>query len=81
MRCIVRREHAVAYIKRGPSLEQFADKVEFAVVPDNTISGAYDAALEGATYVVHIAGVWPMPVRLNRELTYGTHCLIDVSSR
>jgi nucleoside-diphosphate-sugar epimerase len=35
--------------------------VEFAYVPDNTTPGAYDKALEGTKYVIHIAGVWPKP--------------------
>jgi len=61
VRCIVRREDAIATIKGGPSLQQYADRVEFAVVTDNTASGSYDAALAGARYVVHIAGVWPKP--------------------
>ncbi|KAF2677841.1 NAD(P)-binding protein [Lentithecium fluviatile CBS 122367] len=61
VRCVVRREEAIATISAGPSLQQFAELVEYAVVPDNTMKGAYDAALIDATYVVHIAGVWPKP--------------------
>jgi nucleoside-diphosphate-sugar epimerase len=61
VRCIVRREDAIAAIRSGPSLKPYADRVAFAVVPDNTASGAYEAALAGVQYVVHIAGVWPKP--------------------
>jgi nucleoside-diphosphate-sugar epimerase len=61
VRCVVRREDAIAAIKSGPSLKPYTDRVEFALVPDNTASGAYDAALAGVQYVVHIAGVWPKP--------------------
>jgi hypothetical protein len=50
------------YISRGLSLQYFADKVDYAIVPDNTVPGAYMKALEGADCVVHIAGVWPKPV-------------------
>lgn len=31
------------------------------MVPDNAVDGAYDEAFADAKYVVHIAGVWPLP--------------------
>jgi hypothetical protein len=62
VRCIVRREAAVTTIKSGPSVQQYLDHLDFALVPDNTVEGAYDEALVDAKYVVHIAGAWPMPV-------------------
>lgn len=62
VRCIVRREDAIAVIKSGPSLQQYLDRIEFAVVPDNAIEGAYNDALTDVKYVVHIAGAWPLPV-------------------
>jgi hypothetical protein len=43
-------------------MKQFAGEIEYAIVPDNTVPGAYNKALEGAKYVIHIAGVWPQPV-------------------
>ncbi|PVI05009.1 NAD(P)-binding protein [Periconia macrospinosa] len=61
VRCIVRREDVVETIKAGPSIQQYAGKVQYAVVPDNTVPGAYDTAFEGATKVLHVAGVWPKP--------------------
>ncbi|KAF2106871.1 hypothetical protein BDV96DRAFT_590122 [Lophiotrema nucula] len=61
VRCIVRREDAISEIKAGPSLKKFADKVEYAIVPDNTLPGAYDKALKEVDFVVHVAGVWPKP--------------------
>lgn len=64
VRCIVRREDAIAVIKSGPSVQDFLDRIEFATVSDNAIPGAYDNALIGAKYVVHIAGAWPLPVRI-----------------
>lgn len=42
-------------------MQQYLDNLEFAVVPDNAADGAYDAAFKGVKYVVHIAGVWPLP--------------------
>lgn len=61
VRCIVRREDAIATIRSGPSVQLHLDKLEYAVVPDNAVEGAYDEAFAAARYVVHIAGVWPLP--------------------
>ena len=61
MRCIVRREDAFATIKSGPSVQPHLANLEVAVVPDNAADGAYDKAFAGVRYVVHIAGVWPLP--------------------
>ncbi|KAJ4340936.1 hypothetical protein N0V95_007368 [Ascochyta clinopodiicola] len=61
VRCIVRRENAIATIKSGPSVQPYLDHLEFAIVPDNAIDGAYDEAFANVSYVVHVAGVWPLP--------------------
>ncbi|KAF2996054.1 hypothetical protein E8E13_003421 [Curvularia kusanoi] len=61
VKCIVRREEAVATIRSGPSVQQYLAHLEFAIVPDNVADGAYDEAFAGVQYVVHIAGVWPLP--------------------
>ncbi|KAF1961942.1 NAD(P)-binding protein [Byssothecium circinans] len=61
VRCIVRREDAIAIIHAGPSLQEYTAQLEYAIVPDNTAPDAYDSVLKGARYVVHIAGVWPKP--------------------
>lgn len=61
VRCIVRREDAIATIRSGPSVQPHLDNLEYAVVPDNAVEGAYDEAFLAAKYVVHIAGVWPLP--------------------
>jgi nucleoside-diphosphate-sugar epimerase len=66
VRCVVRRENAFATIKSGLSVQQYLDRLDFAVVPDNAAENAYDHALAGVNYVVHIAGAWPMPVSLSR---------------
>lgn len=42
-------------------MQQHLEHLEFAVVPDNAIDGAYNEAFAGVQYVVHIAGVWPLP--------------------
>ncbi|KAH5245962.1 hypothetical protein HBI52_166240 [Parastagonospora nodorum] len=63
VRCVVRREDAFSPIKSGPSIQQYLhlDRLECAIVPDNAAENAYDEALVGVQYVIHIAGAWPMP--------------------
>lgn len=57
----MRREDAIATIKSGPSVQPYLDRLGFAIVPDNAVEGAYDNAFTNVDYVVHIAGVWPLP--------------------
>jgi nucleoside-diphosphate-sugar epimerase len=61
VRCIVRREDVIAIIKSGPSVQPYLHRLEHAVVPNNSLNDAYDEAFTGVNYVVHIAGVWPLP--------------------
>ncbi|KAH9866793.1 hypothetical protein J1614_008486 [Plenodomus biglobosus] len=61
VRCVIRRKSAIEAIYSGPSVQQYSDRIEYAIVPDNARPGAYDEAVAGAQYVVHIAGAWPMP--------------------
>lgn len=63
VRCIVRRPEAFNLIAALPSVQPYLSCLSHALVPDNAAPGAYDDALAGARYVVHIAGVWPLPVR------------------
>ncbi|KAL1796773.1 hypothetical protein ACET3X_005313 [Alternaria dauci] len=60
VRCIVRRSPAIEAIKSGPSVQSYLDLIEYAIVPNNAAEGAYDEAVAGVDYVVHIAGAWPM---------------------
>jgi hypothetical protein len=57
----VRRSSAIETIKSGPSVQPYLHLIEYAIVPDNAVDGAYDEAVAGADYVVHIAGAWPLP--------------------
>ncbi|KAG9189194.1 eukaryotic sulfide quinone oxidoreductase [Alternaria panax] len=60
VRCIVRRSAAIELIRSGPSVQPYLHLIEYAIVSDNAVAGAYDEAVAGADYVVHIAGAWPM---------------------
>lgn len=55
VRCIVRRENAIKVIKSRPSVQPYLDRIEYAVVPNNAAPGAYDDAIKGVQYVVHVA--------------------------
>ncbi|CAE7188441.1 NAD-binding-10 multi-domain protein [Pyrenophora teres f. teres] len=61
VRCVVRRSSAIETFKSAPSVQSYLHRIEYAIVPDNILEDAYDEALKGAQYVVHIAGAWPMP--------------------
>jgi nucleoside-diphosphate-sugar epimerase len=51
----IRREEQAEQIKAIKSVKPYADKLDFVVVSDITADGAFDKALEGVTYVLHIA--------------------------
>ncbi len=57
----MRSSSAIETIKSGPSVQPYLHLVEYAIVPDNAVDGAYDEAVAGVDYVVHVAGAWPMP--------------------
>ena len=44
-------------ISRGPSVQQYLSSkaLTFAIVPDNTKPGAYRQAVEGCSYIIHVA--------------------------
>ena len=43
----------------------YADSVEFIVVKDITADGAFDAALDGVSYIAHLAS--PLPSAVSEE--------------
>lgn len=53
----VRREAQVDSLRRA--FITYSDRLDFEVVPEYTKAGAFDAALEGADYVIHVAS--PLP--------------------
>lgn len=62
IRGIVRREAQIDAIKTRASIQPFLDRLSFAIVPDITVDGAYDAVLKDVTYVVHVASPLPTDV-------------------
>ncbi|KAF9471773.1 NAD(P)-binding protein [Pholiota conissans] len=54
-RALVRKQSQIEHIKSIPSIEKYADNLEFALVPDFTAPGAFDTHVADATFVVHVA--------------------------
>lgn len=50
-----RRAAQVDKIQAAASIRPFGDAVEFVLVPDITAADAYDGAIRGVDYVVHVA--------------------------
>jgi nucleoside-diphosphate-sugar epimerase len=53
----VRREAQIASLRRA--FHEFADALDFVVVPDYTKTEAFGTALQGVDYVIHVAS--PLP--------------------
>ncbi|KAJ3508973.1 hypothetical protein NLJ89_g5463 [Agrocybe chaxingu] len=54
-RAVVRRAEQATKIKATKSISPYADKVEFAVIPDLSVDGAFDAHTNGVSYILHVA--------------------------
>jgi nucleoside-diphosphate-sugar epimerase len=55
VRAAVRSEAKIAEVKNAKSSRPYLDKLSFIIVPDIETPGAFDKAVEGVDYVVHIA--------------------------
>jgi nucleoside-diphosphate-sugar epimerase len=73
VRAAVRSESKIAAVENAPSFKALQLPVEWVIVPDMTASGAYDEAVKGVKYVVHVAspiptlGADPIPVEKLEE--------------
>jgi nucleoside-diphosphate-sugar epimerase len=57
VRAAVRSQGKADKISAAPSIKQInpSDRLEYVIVPDMLANGAYDEAIQGATYVIHVA--------------------------
>jgi nucleoside-diphosphate-sugar epimerase len=57
VRAAVRSEAKMASVLARPQIQALnpQSRLTFTIVPDITVPGAYDAAVEGATHIIHIA--------------------------
>ncbi|KAL9599689.1 MAG: hypothetical protein Q9219_003677 [cf. Caloplaca sp. 3 TL-2023] len=61
VRLAVRRESDIKKIKAAPSCQPYLDKIEFALVEDITLEGAFDEALRDVSFIIHAASPIPAP--------------------
>jgi nucleoside-diphosphate-sugar epimerase len=54
-RAAVRNQGGVEKIKAAKSIQPYLDQVEFVLVPDIIKFGAYDEAVAGVDYIIHLA--------------------------
>ena len=62
-RISIRRESSIKEIKEHPLIAPYAKSVDFVIVKDITADGAFDSALDGVTYIEHLASPLPAAVR------------------
>ena len=65
MRTTVRRESAIGEIKSSSAVQEFGEDLQVVVVSDITKEDAFFEALQGVTYILHVAS--PMPNKVYRE--------------
>ncbi|KAL7934392.1 NAD(P)-binding protein [Trichoderma chlorosporum] len=61
VRTAVRNAAGYEKIKALHSVAPYASQMEQVIVPDITVQGAYDAAVQGVKYVVHVASPFSSP--------------------
>jgi uncharacterized protein YbjT (DUF2867 family) len=62
VRAAVRSSEKAEQIKVAKSVQGYLDKLEFVIVPDILADRAYDEAVKGADYVLHVASPISFPV-------------------
>lgn len=62
IRAAVRSQEKADQIKAAKSVQGHLDKLEFVIVPDILADGAYDEAVKGADFVLHVASPISFPV-------------------
>lgn len=57
VRAAVRSQEKADRVRNIPSIQalHLEDKLTFVIIPDLLVNGAYDEAIKGATYVIHVA--------------------------
>jgi uncharacterized protein YbjT (DUF2867 family) len=63
VRAVVRRPAAAEQIKTAKTIQPYLNKIEIVFVQDLLQEGAYDDAVIGIDYILHIASPVSRPVR------------------
>lgn len=61
VRAAVRSESKIAQIKAAKSTQPYLDQLSFTIVPDIAKDGAFDEAVQGVDYIVHLASPLAVP--------------------
>ncbi|KIX98704.1 uncharacterized protein Z520_05164 [Fonsecaea multimorphosa CBS 102226] len=61
VRAAVRSESKIAEIKAAKSTQPYLDQLSFVIVPDIEKDGAFDDAVKGVDYIVHVASPLAKP--------------------
>ncbi|KAI0004781.1 putative cinnamoyl-CoA reductase [Xylariaceae sp. FL0662B] len=63
VRYTARSEAKARIVTSNPAVQRLApgDRLSSAIIPDFTVDGAFDAALQGVTHVIHAGSPVPMP--------------------
>lgn len=82
LRISVRKEEQIAKLRS--IFSNYVDKLEFVVVPDITSESAFSKALEGVTYVLHLASPLsssPDPNKMFPPAIQGTLGILKAASK
>ena len=69
-------------ISGGPSVQRYLSckALTFAIVPDNTSSGAYHEAVQGCSYIIHVASPLPTsPGDLVSQAVAGNNAILEAA--
>jgi nucleoside-diphosphate-sugar epimerase len=55
VRAAIRSESKISLLKAAQATQPYLDQLTFAIVPDIEKEGAFDQAVQGVTYIVHMA--------------------------
>lgn len=61
VRAAIRRESSIAELKSTKSIQPYLSNLSFVTVPDITVRGAFDSAVQGVDYVIHLASPLAIP--------------------
>ncbi|KAL3468915.1 hypothetical protein BJX99DRAFT_96606 [Aspergillus californicus] len=79
VRLAIRRDAQADKLRRIFSKHE--EKLSFTVVPDISLTGAFDEALQGVEYVIHVASPLSGPVDLLTPAVKGTLSILESASK
>lgn len=68
VRTAVRTQAGSDRIKTLKPTQPYLDRIASIIVPDNTVPGAYDEAVQGVNYIIHVASPTPLTIPINADI-------------